>query len=126
MRWSIVLSAFLACWVGAASSAVAEGARLVMVEQRGCYYCALWNDQIAPIYPKTAEGRAAALKRMDIRDQNSGAISFSRPVVFTPTFVLVLDGKESGRIEGYPGEDFFWGLLSAMLTENGVTLEEPS
>ena len=34
---------------------------------------------------------------------------------FTPTFVLVEDGKEIGRIEGYPGEDFFWPMLGALL-----------
>ena len=32
-----------------------------------------------------------------------------------PTFVLVEDGRELGRIEGYPGEDFFWGLLGKLL-----------
>ena len=41
-----------------------------------------------------------------------------RPV-FTPTFILVADGREAGRIEGYPGEDFFWGLLAKMLVETG-------
>jgi hypothetical protein len=29
--------------------------------------------------------------------------------------VLVENGAEIGRIEGYPGEDFFWGLLKQML-----------
>ena len=42
--------------------------------------------------------------------------------VFTPTFVLVREGRELARIEGYPGEDFFWGLLAAMLRDAGVTL----
>jgi hypothetical protein len=45
-------------------------------------------------------------------------MSFARPVVFTPTFVLVEDGQELARIEGYPGEDFFWGLLARMLEEH--------
>jgi len=35
--------------------------------------------------------------------------------LFTPTFVLMQDGVEIGRIEGYPGEDFFWGLLNQMI-----------
>jgi len=28
---------------------------------------------------------------------------------------LLEDGTEIGRIEGYPGEDFFWGLLTQMM-----------
>ena len=40
------------------------------------------------------------------------------PIRFTPTFVLVDDGREIGRIEGYPGEDFFWGLLERLLLQH--------
>jgi hypothetical protein len=32
--------------------------------------------------------------------------------------VLVKDGVEVARLEGYPGEDFFWGLLGRMLSEH--------
>jgi hypothetical protein len=28
---------------------------------------------------------------------------------------LLQNGVETGRIEGYPGEDFFWPLLGDML-----------
>jgi hypothetical protein len=28
--------------------------------------------------------------------------------------VLVHDGREVGRIRGYPGEDHFWGLLGEL------------
>ncbi len=38
--------------------------------------------------------------------------------LFTPTFVLVENGVELARIEGYPGEDFFWGLLGMILKQN--------
>jgi hypothetical protein len=34
---------------------------------------------------------------------------------FTPVFVLVGKGREFGRIRGYPGDVFFWGLLANML-----------
>ncbi|MBL3206218.1 thioredoxin family protein, partial [Klebsiella pneumoniae] len=33
---------------------------------------------------------------------------------YTPTFILVDGGREIGRIEGYPGADFFWGLLERL------------
>lgn len=88
---------------------------LVMVEEKGCIWCARWNEEISEIYPKTPEGQAAPLQRMDIHAPRPEDITFARSLYFTPTFVLVVDGKEASRLEGYPGEDFFWGLLAQML-----------
>ncbi len=89
-------------------------AELIMFEEAGCVYCRMWNQVIAPIYPKTEEGQFAPLRRIDISDQDE--IPYLKmSVQFTPTFVLVEDGQEIGRIEGYPGEDFFWGLLGQMI-----------
>ena len=95
---------------------------LLMAEEPGCYWCAKWNEEIGPIYPKTAEGRAAPLQRFVLHAEDPG-VEFSRRVSFTPTFILVEDGKELSRIEGYPGEDFFWGLLGSMLADAGISLE---
>lgn len=98
------------------SSAVqAEGLGLLMFEQPGCIYCARWDAEIAPAYPLTAEGRAAPLHRLQLHDDLPHGITLGAPPVFTPTFVLVRDGEELGRIEGYPGEDFFWPLLSDLI-----------
>lgn len=100
----------------AVPAGAAEGtAQLFMVESPGCHYCLQWKDEIGPIYPKTAEGKFAPLHMIDIDDPLPAGITFQRKAVYTPTFVLVQDGQEIGRIEGYPGEDFFWGLLEMML-----------
>ena len=88
-----------------------------MVEQPGCGWCEAWNREIATIYPKTPEGQAAPLRRVDLRAQPAD-LTYARKVLFTPTFVLVENGVELARIEGYPGEDFFWGLLGMMLQAN--------
>lgn len=90
-----------------------------MVEQAGCHYCAQWKKEIGPIYPKTAEGQFAPLQMIDISVRDPEAFRYARRVTFTPTFVLVDEtGAELGRIEGYPGEDFFWWVLEKMLREN--------
>ena len=93
----------------------AWAAELVMVEQAGCEWCARWDEEIAPIYPKTAEGKHAPLRRVDLRNLPYD-LQLSRRVMFTPTFLVVEDGKEQARLEGYPGEDFFWPLLADLLT----------
>jgi hypothetical protein len=92
-------------------------ALLVMVEERGCLWCARWTEEIGPEYPLTAEGRAAPLRRVNLHGPLPEDIAFAGSLRVTPTFVLVRDGVEVSRLEGYPGEDFFWGLLGRMLTD---------
>lgn len=104
-------------------AATAQDLALYMVEQPGCIYCALWNEEVGDAYHLTAEGRAAPLARVEIRAPLPDGVTFVRKAVFTPTFVLLRDGQEIGRIEGYPGEGFFWELLGMMLKDVGVTLE---
>lgn len=93
---------------------------LVMVEQPGCVYCKAWDEQVSAIYPRTDEGKAAPLTRIQLRAALPQGMQFDRPAAFTPTFVLLRDGIEVGRIEGYPGEDFFWGLLGQMIAAHHI------
>lgn len=101
----------------------AAEAQLAMFQQPGCVYCLRWDQDVSGEYPLTAEGRAAPLRRLELRDPLPEGISLARPVQFTPTFVLLVNGAEAGRIEGYPGEDFFWGLLQSLLVKAGLTIE---
>lgn len=98
---------------------------LLMAEEDGCYWCGKWDTEISHIYPKTAEGRIAPLKRYDVHGQTPDVV-FEKRVHFTPTFILVNEGREVGRLEGYPGEDFFWGLLAMMFEKAGIPLEKES
>lgn len=91
--------------------------RLLMFEQPGCMYCARWDAEVAPEYPLTEEGKAAPLQRLQLHGPLPDGLALTRAVSFTPTFVLMRDGAETGRLEGYPGEDFFWPLLGAMIAE---------
>jgi hypothetical protein len=93
----------------------ARAAELVMVEQRGCEWCEAWDAEVGTVYHKTPEGRAAPLRRVNIHDALPHDLAFIRGLVYTPTFVLVEESREIGRIVGYPGEDFFWGLLQELV-----------
>lgn len=94
-----------------------------MAEEHGCAWCARWDAEISHIYPKTAEGRTAPLVRYDLRGDDPD-VTFQRRVSFTPTFILVEDGVEVARIEGYPGEDFFWALLAEMFEQAKIPVAE--
>ena len=114
-----LLIALALIWLAALPGRADE---LVMVDQPGCYWCETWEKEIGPIYPKTAEGQAAPLRPYMLRSETPD-VTFDRRVHFTPTFILIKDGQEQGRIEGYPGEDFFWGLLGEMLSDAQVPLQ---
>lgn len=89
-------------------------AELVMISRHGCHWCEKWEQEIGPIYPNTQEAKRAPLQRVDITNLPD-SISFTSKPVYTPTFILVHNGQELGRIEGYPGEDFFWPMIGQLL-----------
>lgn len=93
----------------------AIAAELIFVEQPGCAYCARWEAEIAPIYPKTPEAQIAPLREVRLRSAELDAIDTKGAVIFTPTFLLVEDGRELARIEGYVGDELFWSMLTVTL-----------
>ncbi|GBD41818.1 hypothetical protein HRbin39_01204 [bacterium HR39] len=107
---AFVLSLLLLCAAG-----TARAAELVMFESAACEWCERWHEEIGPVYPKTPEARIAPLRRVDVNGPRPADLAFVRGIRFTPTFVLVHEGREIGRITGYPGEDFFWPLLDELL-----------
>ena len=98
---------------------------LLMAEKSGCYWCAKWHQELGGIYPKTPEGRTAPLLRYELNAASPDA-ELARTVQYTPTFILVDDGQEVGRIEGYPGEDFFWGMLTSLFLRAEISLDHAS
>lgn len=129
MRWPALMLLPLMLLTALAVFAVpqARAAELVMFEQKGCEWCARWHAEIGPIYPKTEEGRQAPLRRVDIHEPMPDDLGWMKGERFTPSFALIEDGREIGRIRGYPGQAFFWGLLGQMIEKLAPTDEgEPS
>jgi hypothetical protein len=94
-----------------------RSAELIMFEQPYCEWCEAWEEEVGIIYSKTSEGKRVPIRRIDIHGARPADLNKIKPVIFTPTFVLVQNGAEVGRILGYPGEDHFWGLLNHMLEQ---------
>ena len=92
-----------------------HAAELVMFEQAGCAWCEVFDREVAAVYDKTAEGARAPLRRLDIAAALPPDLAFIAVERLTPLFVLVENGREIGRIRGYPGEDHFWGLLGVLI-----------
>jgi hypothetical protein len=118
--------AFTAIGVLVAAACLPAGAaELIMLEEDGCPWCERWNEEVGVVYSKTPEGKRAPLRRLDIHEPLPKKLKFLVKGGYTPTFVLVDRGREVGRIRGYPGEDFFWGLLARMLKRLPPTGNNP-
>jgi len=55
------------------------------------------------------------LRRVDTEQPRPADLTFIDADRLTPLFELVDRGREIGRIRGYPGEDFFWGMLDQLM-----------
>lgn len=88
---------------------------LIMFDEAGCPWCRRWRADVGPAYSNSPEGKRAPLRTIDIRAPLPKDIAFTGPIRGTPTFVLVENGREVGRIFGYPGADFWWGMLGDLM-----------
>ena len=85
----------------------AVAVELIMINSTICEWCDTWEDEVGVVYARTEQSRKAPLKRIDIDDALTLALCMDRPVTFTPTFLLIDDTREVGRITEYPGESHF-------------------
>ena len=104
-------------FLAATAAPPVQAAELIMMEQAGCAWCIRWHKEIGTVYPKTDEARIAPLRTVDIHKPLPEDLSFLTVERFTPTFVLVDDGTEIGRMRGYAGDEFFWYLLDELIAK---------
>jgi len=113
MRFGVKILSALVLVSGLAAHA--RAAELVMVERDGCPWCEAFDREIAPIYPRTAEGKRAPLRRIDLYQRVPADLAFLQIERITPVFILIDGGREIGRIRGYPGAEGFWMQLSSLM-----------
>lgn len=97
---------------------------LVVIDQVGCVYCERFEREIAPAYPTTAMGKKAPLRRVDLHGKWPEDLSNIQIERFTPTFILVHDNQELGRLRGYPGDEHIWFLLEQMFESAEISLDD--
>ena len=113
---ALFLSLFflLAISIGGAESVKAADSRgqLVMITSRHCPWCAAFADHVGKGYDLTEEALIYPLRRHDFYKAMPDDLAHLTPATMTPTFIVVLNGAEVGRIVGYPGAELFWWRIS--------------
>lgn len=85
---------------------------LVMVDDTNCGWCRKWDREVGVGYGRSEEGKRAPLIKILRGDRR---LKRYPGLAYTPTFLLLVNGEERGRIVGFQGVDFFWGELGRLL-----------
>ena len=89
----------------------AAAARLIMVTSEHCPYCQAWERDVGVAYDKSPYAAKLPLTRVGIGSEMPENVAIKKPIVGTPTFLIILNGQEVDRQRGYVGaEMFFWWL----------------
>ena len=107
---------FLLIFVALPQIAIA-GTRLIMVTSDHCAFCQAWERDIGAVYDKSPYAPAMPLTRVDMGGAMPEGVALLKPVVGTPTFLIIRDGKEIERQRGYDDADMFWWWLSEHVAE---------
>ena len=97
--------------IGPAKAADSRG-QLVMITSSHCPWCEAFEDDVGKGYDRTEEALIYPLRRHDFYQKIPDDLAHLTPATMTPTFIVMRDGVEVGRIVGYPGAELFWWRLS--------------
>ena len=90
------------------SSQGKENSLLLMVTDKTCLICMIWEKQIGKIYPKTEIANKFPLSRIEIKDFVNYSKHKLKKTNITPTFIFIRNNNEQGRIQGYTSPEMFW------------------
>lgn len=91
------------------------GLQLVVLEVEDCIYCDVFRRQLLPAYQSSRQGRKAPVRFVDINDPALGEIGLTAPIGTVPTFVVLEDNREIGRIPGLMGHHDFFRAIDYIL-----------
>ncbi|MGP9804638.1 SoxS protein [Paracoccus sp. NSM] len=121
-RRMLILGAglMLAGWPALASDPGHKGLRLMAVTSRDCPASAAWLAETAPDLARQGAGLMPLLL-VDLDGPYPDGLLLDGQPRITPTFILLRQGAELGRFEGYDGKDHFHATLKALLKQTGQT-----
>ena len=117
LKYRNILNRFLvALFFIAITHNEAAAARLIMVTSEHCPYCQAWERDVGVAYDKSPYAAKLPLTRVGIGSEMPENVAIKKPIVGTPTFLIILNGQEVDRQRGcVDAEMFFWWLSEHMV-----------
>ena len=106
LKFFILFALFIKLTIS--SSQGTENSLLLMVTDKTCLICMIWEKQIGKIYSKTKISSKFPLSRIEIHDFVNYTKYKLEKTSITPTFIFIKDDNEKGRIKGYTNPEMFW------------------
>lgn len=73
---------------------------LIMFETSLCNHCAVFDDDVAKLYKSHSLAQMAPMVKVNLDEVGTGRYHLNKPIQMVPTFVVMQNGKEIGRISG--------------------------
>jgi thioredoxin-related protein len=99
--------------------ATAETMELVVMEAPGCVYCTLFRRDVLPSYTASQQAKDLPIRFVDLNDEAANALGLDGPIDVVPTFVVMKNNHEVGRIPGYMGPEFFFHSINHIISGSG-------
>ena len=97
------------------SSFAKDNSLLLMITDKTCLICMVWEKQIGKIYPKTEIANKFPLSRIEMNDFVNYTKHKIKKTNITPTFIFIRNNNEKGRIEGYTSPEMFWWQVDEII-----------
>ena len=88
---------------------------MIMITDKNCLYCIVWEKQIGKIYPKTEIAKKFPLHRIEVKNFVNYIKYDLKKTNITPTFIFIKNDNETGRIEGYTNPEMFWWQVDEII-----------
>ena len=99
------------------SSSAKDNSLLLMITDKTCLICMVWEKQIGKIYPKTEIANKFPLSRIEMNDFVNYTKHKIKKTNITPTFIFIRNNNEKGRIEGYTSPEMFWWQVDEIIRD---------
>ncbi len=99
------------------SSFAKDNSLLLMITDKTCLICMVWEKQIGKIYPKTEIANKFPLSRIEMNDFVNYTKHKIKKTNITPTFIFIRNNNEKGRIEGYTSPEMFWWQVDEIIRD---------
>ena len=115
MYFKFIISIIFVLNLTVSSSSAKDNSLLLMITDKTCLICMVWEKQIGKIYPKTEIANKFPLSRIEINDFVNYSKHKIKKTNITPTFIFIKNNNEKGRIEGYTSPEMFWWQVDEII-----------
>ena len=117
MYFKLIIFIIFAFNLTVSSSFAKDNSLLLMITDKTCLICMVWEKQIGKIYPRTEIANEFPLSRIEMNDFVNYNKHKIKKTNITPTFIFIRNNNEKGRIEGYTSPEMFWWQVDEIISD---------